>query len=131
MNFTFSKVSEVLPKKTNRSERLHKKLHIGKYKEIMFSFTIKIPVFELEEEKQNVCLDIMCEHDTACFIFTENSRTNFSMIAGTIRTSDNIESEIEDYINNLVSKLAEVENEFSKVDAVHVEYGDAYYGEWE
>lgn len=130
MNFTFEQIQETFPKHANRSKRLRKKLHVDDFAEIMFSFTLKIPVFDLSPKLQDACLDIMCEHDAGCFIFSDSSSASFSVLSELLKKSVKNQEEIISYITNLISKLSEVEKEFRNIDAVHVTYGDAYYGEW-
>lgn len=130
MNFTFEQIQETFPKHANRSKRLRKKLHIDDFSEILFSFTLQIPVFDLPQNLQDACLDIMCDHDAGCFIFSDSSTASFKMLSGALKKSENNKEEIISYITDLILKLAEVEKEFRNIDTVHVQYGDAYYGEW-
>lgn len=135
MIFTFSKIQEIHPKNTIRSNRLNKKLHIGKFKETMFYFSIDVPLFNIEQSVRNLCIDLVCEYDNACFISTNNSKTCFTIIADTIKshnmTDDELQDVIKNYINELVLRLSTIKTEFKKIKTVQVEYGDAYYGEWE
>lgn len=131
MNFTFSHIDENFPPKCQRSRRLEKKLHVGKFAKTQFAFNLSIPLYEFSTEIQNKLVDIMCEHDTGCFVSSTNTKTHFSIISGPELTTDDVEKAIEVYIITLVSKLAEVSEEFKNIGNVNVSYGDAYYGDWD
>lgn len=131
MNFTFSRIDESFPPKRQRSRRLEKKLNIGEFAQTQFAFTLSVPLYEFGTEAQNKCVDIMCEHDSGCCVYSTNTKIHFSIISGPELTSDDVENEIEVYITTLVSKLAEMKDEFKNIENVSVSYGDAYYGDWD
>lgn len=129
MQITFSKVKETFPKKTYRSERALKKMHLGMYAETLASIRIDVPLFDLGDKNiENACLDAICEYDNSSFIFT-NDGESFTILT-TFSALNDAEPFVEQYITNLLCNLTLISMEFASVENITVEYGDAYYGEW-
>ena len=127
MQYTFEKVKENFPKKTYRSQRTLKKMHLGTYARTLINVLIPVKLFDLHQDIMNKCLDLIYELDDNSFV--SSTENGFSIIIET-NTPTDIESETKQYTNNLLRELSNIEMEFASVDKITVQYGDAYYGEW-
>lgn len=128
LQFSFSKVNETFPKKTNRSERTVKKMHLGMYAETLASIHIEVPLFHLgDKDVEDRCLDAICEMDDGSFIFGDGN--SFTVLT-TFSSLLNAEQHVKQYVTNMLFKLSMITPEFAEVGTINVQYGDAYYGEW-
>ncbi|SOK59114.1 hypothetical protein [Yersinia phage fHe-Yen9-03] len=125
MKYTFTKVKENYPKRTYRSKRTLKKLHLQDYGVVLSSIVINIPVFE--SQYCDSLLDIMYEHDNGIFIFGTDKTTTILVEIPVDKFS--IEN-VKKYCYELLLNLSEIDQNFAEIERIMVDYGDAYYGEW-
>lgn len=128
MQFSFSKVSESFPKKTNRSDRTMKKMHLGLYAETLASIRIEIPLFHLGDKTiEDRCIDEICEMDDGSFIFGDGD--SFTVLT-TFSSVNDAEHYVKSYVTNMLFRLSMITPELADIGEVQVQYGDAYYGNW-
>lgn len=126
MQYLFEKVKENYPKRTYRSKRSLKKMHLKEYAETIVSINLLADVFFTANE--NKLLDAMYEFDNNMFICSsENDGTNVIFY---MPTADFSFEYVEKYCNDLLLVLSNIEPTFAEIESIAVQYGDAYYGEW-
>lgn len=135
MDYTFTKLKEQFPKKTNRTERTKKKLHIDQYAETLVDIVFDIEDYDLHavDSDYNMLADMLYEYDSSIFFgstyYTKEGVSKISLMH-TVCTLDFSEEYIKTYIENLICTISETNIEFAKVHKIDITYGDSYYGEW-
>lgn len=126
MQYSFKKVKENYPKRTYRSKRSLKKMHLKEYAETIVSINFLADV--LFSENKNALLDSMYEFDSNMFVCSSvNEGTNVIFY---MPTADFSFEYVEKYCNDLLLVLSNIEPTFAEIESIAVQYGDAYYGEW-
>ncbi|AMM43871.1 virion structural protein [Pectobacterium phage vB_PcaM_CBB] len=126
MQYSFEKVKENYPKRTYRSKRSLKKMHLKEYAETIVSINLLADVFFSANE--NKLLDAMYEFDSNMFVCSSvNDGTNVIFY---MPTADFSFEYVEKYCNDLLLVLSNIEPTFAEIESIAVQYGDAYYGEW-
>ena len=126
MQYSFEKVKENYPKRTYRSKRSLKKMHLKEYAETIVSINFLADV--LFAENENVLLNAMYEFDSNMFVCgSVNQGTNVIFY---MPTADFSFEYVEKYCNDLLLVLSNIEPTFAEIESIAVQYGDAYYGEW-
>lgn len=130
MQYNFTKVRENFPTKTYRSQRTLKKMHLQSYAVTLVSIIIPVDLFSLEREQLLKCLDVICEHDNGSFVCSNGHHVSILTETPTQDEDASTEQFAQNYTNELMYALSNVEMEFANVKTITVSYGDAYYGEW-
>lgn len=137
MKHTFIKLREHKPHKTNRSPRLEKKLHVGKFAETYIAADMVLGISGIDDFiDTEMYFDIMdalyeADMDFATFGFYENKPEEGVVFEywydiPTTKFSEQYVREVSEKIQTVLqSLLPEVQ-----VSSVKVAYGDAYYGAW-
>lgn len=124
MQYTFQEVATKYPKRTNRSKRAQKKMHLNKFGEVLVDINIPIAIFDNDKEAE--LIDAIYEFDDNAFVF---GSTYVSLMHQRPVSEFNREVIIQ-YCDNLLRTLSEIDPQFAEVEKVTITYGDAYYGEW-
>lgn len=133
MKITYTKLNDNIPKKTNRTDRVMKKLHLGKYAETCIDVAVKFPSDLYTNEYYN---DVMFDklYDALNTVLPDFG--TFGIFDGTysflycVNSNTFNEHDIERTVHDVFRSLSEVEPYFAEIDEVNVLYGDAWYGEW-
>lgn len=126
MQYLFEKVKENYPKRTYRSKRSLKKMHLKEYAETIVSINFLADV--LFSANENKLLDAMYDFDSNMFVCSSvNDSTNVIFY---MSTADFSFEYVEKYCNDLLLVLSNIEPTFAEIENITVQYGDAYYGEW-
>lgn len=126
MQYLFEKVKENFPKRTYRSKRSLKNMHLNEYAETIVSINFLADV--LFAEDKNTLLNAMYEYDSNMFV--SGSVKYGTNIIFYIPTADFSFEYVEKYCNDLLLVLSNIEPTFAEIESITVQYGDAYYGEW-
>ncbi len=125
MQYTFTEVKSVYPKRTYRSKRTLKKMHLNEFSEMLID--IHLPVQLFDTEKEWILLDTIYEFDDNTFVFGDLSSTNIMIQV----PSDKFDTEsVKQYCLDLLTELSAIDISFAEIESIVVNYGDAYYGEW-
>ena len=131
MQIDFFKIKESYPKnKSYRSQRTLKKMHLGEYAVSLASIKIPVFLFGLEQNQTDLCLDVIYEHDTGCFICGDDNGFLILHEFESLPDDNSTKEYIKKFTENLIRELANIEMEFATIETVTIQYGDAYYGEW-
>lgn len=125
MQYTFTEVKAVYPKRTYRSKRTLKKMHLQEFREMLIDIHLPAPLFDTEKEWE--LLDAIYEFDDNTFVFGDLSSTNIMIQV----PADKFDPEsVKQYCLDLLTELSAIDLQFAEIESIVVNYGDAYYGEW-
>lgn len=125
MQYTFTEVKSVYPKRTYRSKRTLKKMHLQEFREMLID--IHLPVQLFDSEKEWVLLDAIYEFNDNVFVSGSLTSTNIMIQV----PADKFDSEsVKQYCLDLLTELSAIDINFAEIESIVVNYGDAYYGEW-
>ena len=125
MQYKFDKINEVYPKRTYRSKRTLKKMHLNEFAETLVSIDLSASVFDAPNESK--LIDAMYEFDDNIFVFGADTGTNIMFSLPTQEFSLEV---IKKYCEDLLLILSYIDPTFAEIESIAVVYGDAYYGEW-
>lgn len=125
MQYTFTEVKSVYPKRTYRSKRTLKKMHLNEFSEMLLD--IHLPAALFDTEKELALLDAIYEFNDNTFVFGDLSSTNIMIQVP--EDKFNTES-VKQYCLDLLTELSAIDVAFAEIESIVVNYGDAYYGEW-
>lgn len=125
MQYTFTEVKSVYPKRTYRSKRTLKKMHLNEFSEMLLD--IHLPAALFDSEKELALLDAIYEFNDNTFVFGDISSTNIMIQV----PADKFNTEsVKQYCLDLLTELSAIDVAFAEIESIVVNYGDAYYGEW-
>lgn len=126
MKYTFNEVKATYPKRTYRSKRTLKKLHLDDFSKTLFKLCLGITLFD--SDKENELLDAIYNFDSGVFVYGDTiSTTNIMVEIDTNKFSPDYAMQ---YCDIVLTKLSAIDGRFAELKNITIEYGDANYGEW-
>jgi hypothetical protein len=126
MKYTFHEVNSTYPKRTYRSKRTLKKLHLDDFSQTLFNVCLSIALFDSDKEYE--LLDAIYDFYNGVSVYGDTtSTTNILVEIDTNKFSPDYAMQ---YCDILLTKLSAIDGRFAELKNITIEYGDANYGEW-
>lgn len=125
MEYKFIEISSIYPKRTYRSKRTLKKLHLNEFSEVLVDINLPVSVFD--SSKEFLLLDAIYELNSEVFITSDGKNTHIMM---QYMSNEFNKEDIIKYSYELLVELSSIDISFAEIENITILYGDAYYGEW-